>query len=220
MTIHRKFFFDSVRGALFGGAMTQDQVDGLNAHLDYADEMGFDDRQFAYVLATTYHETGRTFQPIPEIGKGAGKPYGVPDPVTGETYYGRGYVQLTWKENYQRQDTKLELGGTLVKEADRALEPDVAILILFEGMRDGDFTGVSLSDYFDEDTTDWVNARKIVNALDQAQTIAGYAQKFSAAITHVAEAISPRPPAPPKTFPLTITVPEPSTITITLTPES
>ncbi|TOE35570.1 hypothetical protein CGJ43_25525, partial [Vibrio parahaemolyticus] len=54
----------------------------------------------AYVLATTYHETGHTMKPIEEWGKGQGRPYGEPDPETGQTYYGRGYVQLTWLANY------------------------------------------------------------------------------------------------------------------------
>src|SRR5215475_15078850 len=136
--IQRKYFFDSVRGSLFGGSMTQAQVDGMTAMLDFAESVGSDDRHLAYILATTYHETAQTMQPIAEYGKGKGKPYGVPDPVTGETYYGRGYVQLTWKENYQKQDAKLALGGELVRNADIALEPAIALRVIFGGMYDGD----------------------------------------------------------------------------------
>lgn len=58
--------------------------------------------QISYVLATVRHETAGTYLPIAEYGKGEGKPYGNPDPLTGKIYYGRGYVQLTWKENYER----------------------------------------------------------------------------------------------------------------------
>jgi len=34
-------------------------------------------------------------QPIEEYGKGKGMKYGSPDPETGQTYYGRGFVQTT-----------------------------------------------------------------------------------------------------------------------------
>jgi hypothetical protein len=187
--IQRKYFFDSVRGSLFSGSLKQSQVDGLNNLLDYAEQHQVDDRHLAYVLATTYHETAQTMEPIAEYGKGQGKSYGKPDPVTGETYYGRGYVQLTWKENYEKQDVKLGLGGTLVANADLALQPEYAMPILFEGMADGDFTGVGLPKYItcedpEIDTTDFYNARKIVNGLDCASMIQGYAQLFANAITH------------------------------------
>ena len=189
--IQRKYFFDSVRGALFSGSMTQGQVDGMNALLDFAETVGCDDRHLAYILATTFHETAQTMQPIAGYGQGKGKPYGTPDPQTGETYYGRGYVQLTWKDNYIKQDAKLGLGGRLVANADLALEPDIALPIIFGGMYAGDFTGVGLPKYItctnvESDTTDYYNARKIVNGLDCATQIQGYAQAFTNAITHAA----------------------------------
>jgi putative chitinase len=190
--IQRKYFFDSIRESLFTDGLTQDQVDGFNVILDYAESEGCDDRHLAYVLATTYHETAQTMQPITEYGKGAGKTYGEPDPETGQTYYGRGYVQLTWRENYQKQDDKLGLHGALVQDADLALEPGIALKVLFGGMYDGDFTGVGLPKFItcedpDNDTTDFLNARKIVNGLDCAEQIQGYAQSFANAITHAGE---------------------------------
>lgn len=191
MTIQRKYFFDSVRSSLFAGSLTQSQVDGMNAILDYAAGSGTDDRHLAYILATSFHETAQKMQPIREYGQGKGKKYGVADPATGQTYYGRGHVQLTWKENYQKQDQKLGLGGELVKNADLALDPTISLQILFGGMTDGDFTGVGLPKYItctdvETDTTDFYNARKIVNGLDCATLIQGYAQKFANAITHAA----------------------------------
>lgn len=189
MSIQRKYFFDYVRGALFSGDMSQTQVDGLNTILDYAEDQGTDDRHLAYILATTFHETAQTMEPIEEYGKGTGKSYGSPDPQTGEAYYGRGYVQLTWKDNYQKQDDKLALGGQLVKTPNLALDTRIALQILFGGMFDGDFTGVGLPDFVpcedsSSDTTDWYNARKIVNGLDCATQIQGYAQLFANAIVH------------------------------------
>src|SRR5215471_2533387 len=98
--IQRKFFFDSVRGSLFAGSMTQSQVDGMNMILDRAEQSGVDDRHLAYILATTFHETAQTMQPIAEYGKGKGKKYGVPAGPYNQVYYGRGFVQLTWYDNY------------------------------------------------------------------------------------------------------------------------
>jgi putative chitinase len=191
MKIQRKYFFDSVRDSLFGGSLNQSQVEGLNTLLDYAELHGVDDRHLAYILATAGLETGWTMQPIAEWGKGAGHSYGEPDPQTGQTYYGRGYVQLTHKSNYEKQDEKLGLKGRLVQNADLALDPEIAKKILFGGMRDGDFTSHCLDDHIickdpTTDTTDFYNARKIVNGLDRAQDIKNYAVKFANAITHAA----------------------------------
>ena len=49
-------------------------------------------------------------QPIEEYGKGSTAAYGQPDPETGQTYYGRGFVQLTWRDNYARADQELDIG--------------------------------------------------------------------------------------------------------------
>jgi len=184
--INRKYFYDSIRGSLFSGSMNQAQVDGQNALLDYAEMQSWDDRWLAYLLATSYHETARTMQPIAEYGKGKGKPYGVPDGPYGQIYYGRGFVQLTWYQNYDKQDKKLKLHGQLVKVADTALDLQIATQIIFGGMADGDFTGVGLPKYINDDKTDFYNARKIVNGLDQASTIQGYAGRYLNALTHLA----------------------------------
>ena len=186
MTINRRYFFDSVRGSLFAGHMSQDQVDGMNAILDYAEQSGTDDRHLAYILATIFHECAQTMQPVTEYGSQSylqSKPY--------YPYIGRGLVQITWESNYQKQDTKLGLGGSLVANPDRALEWPIALAICFGGMYEGDFTGVGLPKYITctdptTDTTDFFNARKIVNGLDCASQIQGYAQQFANAITHAA----------------------------------
>jgi len=192
--IQRKYFYDSVRGSLFGGSLTQEQVDGMTILLSRAEEEGIDDRHLAYILATTFHETAQTMAPIAEYGKGKGKSYGNPAGPYGQTYYGRGYVQLTWYENYLTMQAALGSrwsGRDIVKVADRALDADIATDIIFYGMTKGSFTGVGLPKYItvvnpDTDTTDFFNARKIVNGLDQASTIQGYAQKFANALTHAA----------------------------------
>lgn len=121
--------------------------------------------QKAYVLATVEHETGNTFQPIEEYGKGEGKKYGKEDPVTGQTYYGRGLVQLTWKYNYEKY-SKI-LGIDLVNNPALALDLDNALFILVHGAKNGTFTGKSLEQYVNKDTTDFFNARRCINGVDE-----------------------------------------------------
>lgn len=175
--INRKKFFDSIRASLFGGTLTQGQVDGIDAILDEWDRRKWSNlRWLAYMLATAYHEVARTMQPIEEYGKGKGYSYGVPDPVTGETYYGRGLVQLTWKTNYQKMSALV--GVDLVTNPSLALQLPIAVQIMFEGMRDGLFTGVGLPKYFSDTIDDPINARRIINGTDRAEMIAGYHMKF------------------------------------------
>jgi hypothetical protein len=188
MTIHRDYFFDNIRYYLANGSLTQQQVDGANVLLDWFDTLNppipdrwhLDDRMFAYCLATAWHETAFTLQPVIEYG---GEAY-----LKSKSYYpwyGRGLVQLTWKDNYQKQDDKLDLKGAMMKNPDLALDPEISVKVLLLGMADGDFTGKRLGNYFTSDLTDWYNARRIVNGTDRAQDIAKYAELFHNAIGHI-----------------------------------
>ncbi len=183
--INRNHFFQVVRGALFNGALKQDQVNGMTTILNEweTNYKNNDDRFLAYMLATAFHETATTMQPIREFGKGAGRKYGIPDPVTKQVYYGRGFVQLTWKDNYATFGKILKTD--LVNNPDLALNLANATKIMFVGMLNGSFTGKKLSDYFTTAKTDWVNARRIINGVDRAQLIAGYAQTFYSAISYI-----------------------------------
>jgi putative chitinase len=182
--INRPFFFDQARKTLFDGKLKQNQVDALNAILD-AWEGGYakkDDRWLAYMLATAHHETDRTMQPIREYGRGKNRTYGIPDPETSQVYYGRGFVQLTWRVNYEKMSKLVK--DDLVTNADLALRLDYASIIMFEGMIRGSFTGRKLGHYFNPETDDWVNARRIINGRDKASTIAAYGKSYYAAISY------------------------------------
>ena len=168
-------FYAAIR-PLFGGQLSQPQVDGLTRIL--AASAGLPRSYRAYILATAFHETAQTMQPIREYGRGKGKRYGVID-ASGLAPFGRGYVQLTWRENYQRADRELGLGGKLAANYDLALDPKIAADILVEGMVEAWFTGKALRDFL---PGDYVGARRIVNGTDRAQLIAGYAQQFEAAL--------------------------------------
>lgn len=178
----REIYFDTVRESMFGGAMDQGQVNGQNAlltvweHFPASDDM----RWFAYMLATTFHETAATMLPIEEYGKGEGHDYGETDAETGQAYYGRGFVQLTWRENYHRATVQLglEAGNDIEWHADRALNPIIAARVMFAGMSKGWFTGKCLDDYFNAIDDDAVGARKIINPDDKGPLIAGYHDAF------------------------------------------
>lgn len=185
----RSVFYDAIRKNLFGGKITPSQLAGIEAVLNEWEQSKLTDlRHLAYMLATAYHETAKTMQAIEEWGKGKGKPYGknikhsgVLYAVPARLYYGRGLVQLTWYENYELMGRLL--GIDLLRHPEKALELNTAVKIMFEGMLRGsssfgDFTGRCLEQYFNDKTTDWVNARRIINGTDCAVKIAGQAETF------------------------------------------
>lgn len=197
--INRKFFFDFVRSHLFAGSLTQKQVNGLDALLDYWESKypKKDDRWLAYVLATAYHEVDKKMQPINEYGTNAyfmkmydktgdrpqvAAQLGNTEVGDGATYHGRGFVQLTGRRNYR--DWGVRLGIPLESQPALALDLENGTAIIFEGMRLGTFTTHKLADYFNDTTEDWVGARRIVNGQDKANLIAGHAKSFYAAISY------------------------------------
>lgn len=199
-------FYDSVRKSIFGGKLTQEQVDGLNSVITAWDRSGDkDQRKLAYLLATTAHETARTMQPIYERGAksyfdkyepGAkiGKALGNTNIGDGFLYRGRGYVQLTGRYNYRSAGIKMDY--PLLDKPDKALDPVIAGMILVRGCMEGWFTGKKLGDYINPAKTDYVNARRVINGTDKAQMIAGYAVKFEEALRHVPDTL-PKPPDNP-----------------------
>ncbi|KAF9344956.1 hypothetical protein BGX26_003706 [Mortierella sp. AD094] len=163
----------------------EDQLDNIQGIIKFAsgneDLLGFhagvawglNKYQIAYILATAEHESG--FRPIKEIG-GTQRRYA--------PYYGRGYVQLTHKENYEKYGRLLHLD--LVHQPDLALREDVARVVLVHGMTHGWFTGKKLSDYIsDFDHCDYIGARWIINLQDQAQHIADLANFWQGALSGI-----------------------------------
>ncbi len=198
-------FFNAVRGPLFGGSLSMPQVYGMEAILDRALAVRTPLRHLAYMLATAFHETAKTMQPILETrgpreranpsidvaikrldnsfaaGKlpWVSKPYWRKD-AAGKSWLGRGLVQLTHKDNYERMGKVI--GVDLVTDPDKALQPGVAVSIMFFGMTRGVFTGRPLSDYLDGRTADYVNARRVINGTESARKVADYAVRFEQAL--------------------------------------
>lgn len=186
MKIDRQTFFAAYEAA-FGVISKPERKAGFDRLLAAAenDPHITDIRWLAYMLATVKHECADRWLPIEEFSKGKGLKYGSPvtvkDPEGAEhtnVYYGRGYVQLTWDWNYRAMGQAL--GNRLLYEPQLALDPEVAYRIMSHGMRNGSFTGKGLAKYINDAQCDYVNARRIINGTDRAQTIAGYATKLEA----------------------------------------
>jgi hypothetical protein len=202
----RKAFYNRVRDAPFPGKLTQDQVDGMNVILDEWDKSGTTEFSWlAYMLATTFHETAHTMQPVIETRRAseptnpsvdtaiarldhawAGgqlkwvkQPYWRKD-ADGMSWLGRGFVQLTHKSNYQNAQAKT--GIPCATQPELMLESAPAARVMYGGMTGGWFTGKKLSDYLGNGRVDFVNARRIINGLDRANDIAGYANRFFNAV--------------------------------------
>jgi len=180
------------RTKLFAGAKSlfgtygQEQVDGINLIVDEFERRQWPDkRHLAYILATVQHETASTMQPVREIGRGKNYKYGIPDAQTGRTYYGRGYVQLTWKRNYIFASAELVVD--FVNNPDLVMAPEYALDILFDGMGEGWFAGAkggtyNLTWFFNDKRNDPVEARRIINGMDKAEKIAAKYAKWLAAL--------------------------------------
>jgi putative chitinase len=201
MRFDREKFFAGYTAAF--GAPNAGQQAGLDALLAAAEADAdiTDIRWLAYMFATVKHECADRWKPIEEFGKGQGHKYGIPVTVTdpagksySNAYYGRGYVQLTWDYNYRNMGKVL--GNRLLYEPSLALDAEVAYRIMSYGMRNGSFTGAKLSRFINADGCDYVNARKIINGLDQAQRIAGYATRLEKVLRDSAVAAVPGVPAP------------------------
>jgi hypothetical protein len=190
----RKKFFDAYRSRF--GALTQSLVDSLEFLLGQIEQdarfgtTDTDRRQLAYCLATFKWETAHTFKPIDEFGSEArfnrlygpqtrvGQRLGNTQPGDGARFHGRGYVQLTGRSNYARAGTLTE--QPLTTNPDLAKDPMLAYQIAIQGMKDGWFTGKKLSQFIKPGLPpDYVNARKIINGTDNADTIAGIARRFN-----------------------------------------
>lgn len=189
----RAAFFASLRDGLLGPTLDQGETDGCNAILDACADWPVEWQ--AYALATAYHETAHTMQPIAERGGEAylnrrygpeglnpalAKRLGNTQPGDGARYCGRGFVQITGRANYAAMGRRLGVG--LEQMPQLALEPMTAAMILRAGMSEGRFTGKSLGDYFGPRKCDPKGARRIINGTDRADEIAGYFERFRAAL--------------------------------------
>lgn len=180
-------FFDVMRdGRVLGPTLSEGEVQGCEAIIKAC--AGWPVAWTAYALATAYHETAGTMQPIREYGRGKGRKYGRPGAHGGQIPYGRGYVQLTWDANYEKADKELGLNGALLKNFDLALDHAIAAQIMVRGMKEGWFcTGRSLGKVLPSagpaTLAQFIAARRIINGTDRAEQIARIALEFQKGLT-------------------------------------
>lgn len=199
----RQKFFDAYRKEF--GKLNQSQAEGLEQLLGFieADKEMCDVRWIAYMLATVFHECKLpptwkpVWKPVEEADKGRSQKthvvkgkvlpwYGSPKTIKCDgvdythIFYGRGYVQLTHGENYQKVGASIGLGCELVKDPARALEPEIGYKIMSQCMRTGEAyaNGFTLGQFLNGEKIDYEGARKIINGTDKKKLIAGYAVKF------------------------------------------
>jgi predicted chitinase len=168
-------FFDTVR-PIFGGKLTQGQVDGMNRIVEYGAQHNVPRVYLAYILASIKHETASWMWPIREGARRYGtnytdaqsrraveilhakgiirRNYALPD-RSGNSFYGRGLIQITHKGNYAKFGIE--------DSPDAALDWDKSLEIAFKGTIGGMFTGKALGDYLDGPHPDYKHARAVVN---------------------------------------------------------
>lgn len=168
--------------ALFGKKLTVSRREGFEAILDAWDHVGNGGAPggLAYALATAWHETGATMQPVREGFKSGDaaafaavtaycRAQGVANyaarHANGHSYYGRGYVQLTHGDNYKKMGRHLGVGNALYDRPDDVMRTSVGASILLTGMIEGLFRPGQgkLADYFAADRARWFDARDLIN---------------------------------------------------------
>lgn len=180
-----KPFFDHIRKPLFG-RLSAKQVSGHEDIIKELKARGVPLPEAAYVLATAYHETAKTMQPVRE-GLRASDAWRKKN-LRYYPWYGRGHVQLTWEENYRKADQKLGLGGALVANPDLALDPEISAQVLVLGSVQGWFAGDkkgrhTLARHIKTGTrAEYRQARRIINIMDKADLIAGHALVYKEAL--------------------------------------
>lgn len=176
-------FFALLRKGLLGPTIEPGELAGCEAILTAMD--GTPLSHCAYALATAYHETARTMQPVAEANYIRNAEAWRKAHLRYWPWYGRGYVQLTWQKNYARADAKLCLAGTLLANADRAMEPGIAAKIMRQGMTEGWFTAHTLAKHLPgrlATPQQYEGARRIINGMDRAHAVAVYAGQFQDAL--------------------------------------
>lgn len=211
MKINRRIFFLQFKKLILKGeAMTQSRVDALDDFMDCIEKDTYIGSVYymSYILATTYLETAWSFRPIKEIGGNAyftrmywdnrskARVLGNLSAEDAVNYCGRGFVQITGRNNYVKMTKSIRkcrpdiveafekrTGQTfdLVKFPTQTMAIDIAYAIITLGMAQGIFTGKKLSHYLSDTKNDFKNyksSRKIVNGTDRDDDIANLAVKF------------------------------------------
>lgn len=207
--MNRELFYTALRrrhSGVFGTRLAQKQVEGMENLLNvweqhfHADPIDL----LAYDLATAFHETAHTMQPITERGSRAyfskyepgtqlGRVLGNTLKGDGFRFRGEGHVQNTGRRNARvashRLNESFHLNIDLEVNPSKRGDPFISALSLFLGNKEGWWTGKDLLKYLDgedesdaEDLREFINARRVVNGTDKAKKIGIYALSFERAL--------------------------------------
>lgn len=196
-------FFDALRYGLLGPSLSESEVEGCNAIL--AACRGWPISWTAYALATAYHETAHSMQPIKEFGGDAyfrrmydieglrpskARELGNTHPGDGAKFPGMGLVQSTGRANARKATQELRKAGfdvDLEETPELLMRPDIAAFVMRHGMEEGWFTGRRLSTYLPSkgpaNLGQFTHSRRIINGLDRAGQIAAQALEFQTALS-------------------------------------
>jgi len=218
--INRTIFYNAIRPH-FGGSINNQQFEGMQNLLDVWEKYftAADDSMadLAYNLATAKHETAHTMQPIKERGRKSyflkyergrlAKVLGNTRKGDGYRYRGEGHVQNTGRRNARVSGPLLHKYGIYVdfeKHPEKRGDPFYSALLLFEGNKQGLWTGRDLADYIDdvregddEDLREFIRARAVVNGKDKALKIGRSAMRFYKALLLANKTVE-EPRRPPK----------------------
>lgn len=206
LKIDREILFKGLK-PLFGRDLSMSQRDGVGRIVSAFDKYGDDDpRKLAYIIGTVYLETFGLMTPVietqtprdkvrpsvesaiarlesswkkPRFHKMVSKPYWRKD-ADGLSWLGRGPTQNTHKFNYETAE-KLT-GIKFSKDPDLMFDPEYCYEVSVVMMMKGKYTGKPLSQFFTKTETNWEEARRTVNGMNEAAKIATYAKTAHSAI--------------------------------------
>lgn len=233
--MNREKFYTALRRkntGVFGTRLSQRQVEGMENLLDvWENDFNGPIDQLAYNLATAYHETAHTMQPIMERGRRSyfdkyepgtrlGRVLGNTQPGDGYKFRGAGHVQNTGRRNARYASKRLGLIGydvDFVANPEKRLDPKLSAVSLFLGNQEGWWTSKGLPAFLDgkdesddEDFNEYVRARATVNGKDRAVQIARYAVAFEQALIEAGyQKGKPVPKPTPTPTPKPAPTPEP-----------
>lgn len=185
-TVFYKTFFGDVR-SLWKGGLSQSSIDGMKSIIHafdtYIKPKDYPDELLAFVLGQAYNETGGRMVPVRETlaksdseamrilnawwASGKAQKAGVTKPYWLGGFFGRGLFQETHLANYEKAGPLWEkwfhFPLDFVKTPSLFLDPVVSALSAFIGSIEGKYTGKKFADFWNGDTYDFAEARRMVN---------------------------------------------------------
>ena len=190
VTAKRLITYDELRKATsrVHGRLNHIQAKRINFITHYLRKYNITDlRKVAYVTQTAWHEM-RGLMELTETRARKGTPLrALQNRYWLSGYYGRGYIHVTWEDNYKKIGDLL--GLDLVRNPDFMEDEHIAAEALVLGMKLGTYTSRKLNDYFNVKRADWRNARRIVNGLDKSIQIAADAQAIHAELLAIQQGV-------------------------------